>query len=105
MNVIAQAEQVIKAADQAIASSAQSGLIGVILVLLLLFLGTCVIVAFRFVAPLLRDFTESAVECHVTIKSQMVVCNTKLDGHTKSLEEIKTIVSRCPQPSQYRPVV
>jgi hypothetical protein len=99
MLLLAQAEQVIKAADKAIESSGQYGLIGVILVLVLLFLGTCVIVAFKFSAPLLKDVAQSAVSCSQSIQTQMAAQSTQMavqsaimSSHGEKLEEIRGII-------------
>lgn len=108
--VVAQVEQVIRAADQAIDASQQTGLIGILLVMIIMGVGLALAIAFRFCAPLLKDFVRSTIDLHESLKettSRMAETqqshgqkldnnSTKLDGQSAKLDVISEKLNRCP---------
>ena len=96
MNVIAQAEQVIKIADQAIDASGQYGLIGILLVMMIVGVGSAAGIAFRFCAPLLKDFVSSTVDLHESLKETTAKQTATLENHSVKLDKIDEKLTRCP---------
>lgn len=112
MNIIAQAEQVIHAADKAIDASGQYGLIGVLLVMILIGIAAAVALVFRFLAPIVKEVAASTVSCQATLAQHMVAQTEKMDAHGQKMESISSKadqisekLNRCPVVSgQFKPV-
>lgn len=105
MGSLAQAEQVIKAADKAIDSSGQYGLIGVLLVMMIVGVGSALAIAFRFCAPLLKDFVASTVDLHESLKETTAKQTATLENHGVKLDKIDAKLERCPVvTNQLKPV-
>lgn len=105
MNSIAQAEQVINAADKAIDASGQYGLIGILLVMMIVGVGSALGIAFRFCAPLLKDFVASTVDLHESLKDTTAKQTATLENHSVKLDKIDEKLNRCPiANNQLKPV-
>jgi len=105
MNIIAQAEQVIHAADKAIDASGQYGLIGILLVMMIVGVGSALAIAFRFCAPLLKDFVASTVDLHESLKETTARQTATLENHGVKLDKIDEKLNRCPVvTNQLKPV-
>lgn len=104
--LLAQAETVGRVVDAATKSATDTGLIGVLLVLVLVSIGAFVVVLFRFCAPLLRDIATSTVELHTSLKETNLKLAVTLDqvtnDHGSKLSDIKEAVNanRCPALNQ-----
>lgn len=95
--LLAQAEQVIKAADKAIEAGGDNGLIGILLVLVLLCCGIGLMMIARFLAPKISDFVTSTVSLHESLKETSLKQTALLDQHTDHFHEIKADLSQIRQ--------
>lgn len=96
--VLAQAETVGRVVDAATKSATDYGLIGILLLLLLVAIGVFVWSAFRFLAPLFRDFVSSTVELHTSLKETTQRQTDLLDDHKGKLSAIRLAIetNKCP---------
>lgn len=95
--LLAQAAEIGRAADAAIKSSADYGLVGVLFVLLLLSLGLALLLMARFIAPIIRDGMASTISLHNSLKETNMKLAVTLDAvtndHGDKLSDIRKIVS------------